>query len=115
MLSLKELLWPTFFTTICFLTTICFSLEESEREIFLNPRNFNPHPYQATGYERRIEANGNRGPVLFPTTPTDPDDPNGNSGNINADGDNSFSIDSHPYVGVVRKRKYKQAGRFHNQ
>ncbi|KAF5286100.1 hypothetical protein FQA39_LY16447 [Lamprigera yunnana] len=92
--------------------TICFSSEEYEQEVFLNPRNFNPHPYE--GYESKIRANGNRGPVLFPTTPTDPDDTNGNSGNVNENRVNGFSIDSHPYV-AVRKHKYKQGGRFHNQ
>ncbi|KAK5640302.1 hypothetical protein RI129_011113 [Pyrocoelia pectoralis] len=97
----QDLLWLLFFTRMC------FSLEESEPSIYLQPRNFNPHPYEVSGYE----TNGNRGPVLFPTTPTDPDDPNGNSGNINADGDNNLPIDP-PYVALIQNYKDKQGGRF---
>lgn len=103
-----------FYVSFCFLHALSESVEENEREIFLQPRNFNPHPYQPK-YGVRIRGGGNTGPVLFPETPPDPDDPNGNSGNINGDRDNRLSIDSHPYASVVRKHKYKQVGRFHEQ
>lgn len=85
-------------------------MEETRRAIYLQPRNFNPHPYQL-GRAADVPATRNRGPVLFPETPPDPDDPNGNSSKINL-ASNSHPIDNHPYAPLVRKNKYKQAGRF---
>ncbi|XP_031355784.1 uncharacterized protein LOC116180091 [Photinus pyralis] len=85
---------------VLFLAGLSFALEETERSIYLQPRHFNPHPYEVSGYE----TNGNRGPVLFPTTPPDPDDPSGNSNNL--------PIDDSPYTAVVRKHQREQAERF---
>ncbi|KAB0792780.1 hypothetical protein PPYR_14739 [Photinus pyralis] len=86
--------------SVLFLAGLSFALEETERSIYLQPRHFNPHPYEVSGYE----TNGNRGPVLFPTTPPDPDDPSGNSNNL--------PIDDSPYTAVVRKHQREQAERF---
>lgn len=86
---------------------LCSCVEEQEPEIFLPPRNFNPHPYQ-NGYEPR--RNGNTGPVLFPATAPGLG-VNGNSGELRTAGE-LHPIDRHPYATVAKKQRYKLAGRY---
>lgn len=94
------------------------ALEEPSPEVFLQPRNFNPHPYEL-GYDPRsgdrqvsrlreyanqIDVFGadDRGPILFPAN--------------NQPGDNRVTTDpyvvaqlkdTHPYAGVAAKKKKK--------
>lgn len=84
---------------------VCICVEEEEPEIFLAPRNFNPHPYQS-GYNAETGGNGNTGPVVFPAT-------RGADGKAaSATGRTALDADSHPYASVVKRKRYKQAGRF---
>lgn len=80
--------------------------EEQQPEIFLPPRNFNPHPYYQQ-YDGEYEAHrptGNTGPVLFP----------GGEG-VQQQQQQSHPIDLHPYAKVANKQKYKARGRYSNQ
>lgn len=85
-------------------------MEEAERAIYLQPRNFNPHPYQI-GYENEIKDSGEVEPILFPKTSLDPSQNYQNFQSAHGNGDKSF-IDSNAYTSLVRKYKYKQSGRF---
>lgn len=76
--------------------------DEQQPEIFLPPRNFNPHPYYS-GYETGRPA-GNTGPVLFP----------GGEGTSQQQGE-VHPVDFHPYAKVADRRRYKARGRFNTQ
>lgn len=82
-------------------------LESPQPEVLLQPRNFNPHPYQE-GVRVSPTAAGRLGPVLFPQ---------GVGGPINRHSALSAtlldtSVDYHPYANVARKHRIKLAGRF---
>lgn len=87
---------------------MCICVEEEEPEIFLAPRNFNPHPYQS-GYNAETRRNGNTGPVVFPAS----GEADGKT--VSLQGRNVLDADSHPYASVVKRKRYKQAGRFDGQ
>lgn len=89
---------------------MCVCLEEEEPEIFLAPRNFNPHPYQS-GYNAQTRRNGNQGPVVFPATGSG--GTNGKTASVQ--GKIALDVDNHPYASVVKRKRYKQAGRFDGQ
>ncbi|XP_018563463.1 uncharacterized protein LOC108905165 [Anoplophora glabripennis] len=101
--------WYNLLILLVIVTEVTVSLEEPHPEIFLQPRNFNPHPYEVAA------QNGERnGPVLFPPNPDD---------NLVEDRSNFVTprnfpirditpVDSHPYVKVARKHKYRVSGRF---
>ncbi|XP_044269825.1 uncharacterized protein LOC123014668 isoform X2 [Tribolium madens] len=98
-----------------FLTSVT-SVEENQPEIFLSPRNFNPHPYEA-GYDPRDASDANRlGPVVFPPSPPDEDNSvNSNVLTLERERQLNHPIDNHPYAKVARKRKYQFPGRFSQQ
>lgn len=104
---------------------ICWCLESPEPEVFLQPRNFNPHPYAeggrappaieglrrpATAVPGEAVFAGRRGPVLFPPNPGDVVQ----STTAGYDeGLGAYAEDrGHPYAGVARKQKIKLGGRF---
>lgn len=102
------MLQKSIFITI-FITNACKCIEEIAPEIYLTPRNFNPHPYEAR-YDNnaRIIPNRNNGPVLFPPTQDRPSEQyygNGISNNIN----------EHPYASVARKKMYQSDGYLRHQ
>lgn len=87
--------------------------DEHQPEIFLPPRNFNPHPYYYEqqqqqqqqhygGYESGRTA-GNTGPVLFP---------GGEGVGIQQRQGEIHPVDLHPYAKVADKHRYKARGRF---
>lgn len=79
-----------------------FSIEEPVREKNLEPRHFNPHPYQ-NGVRRRTRI----GPVVFPY-----DDENGRDVNTN------FvrpTEEVHPYQKVAKKHRKRKFGRYEAQ
>lgn len=73
---------------------VCDCIEETAPEVYLNPRNFNPHPYE-NGYNsnRNVDSNG---PVLFPITRDDQQEDYYRNGISNV-------INEHPYASVARK------------
>ncbi|XP_068909751.1 uncharacterized protein [Tenebrio molitor] len=108
--------WYSYLTMTSLLLTSVSSLEENRPAIFLSPRNFNPHPYEAN-YDLRDATDANRvGPVVFPPSPPDEDD-SVNSNVLTIERERVFThpIDNHPYARVARKRKYKLPGRFIHQ
>ncbi|XP_017774186.1 PREDICTED: uncharacterized protein LOC108560959, partial [Nicrophorus vespilloides] len=86
-----------------FALSVVSGLEEAQPEIFLPPRNFNPHPYEINAFQyNRIDvAAPNTGPVLFPS---------------NREPNAIQTQDPHPYAGVVKKKKYSLGlGRFQKE
>lgn len=78
--------------------------DEHQPEIFLPPRNFNPHPYYG-GYETGRLA-GNTGPVLFPGGEgVQQQQQQQQQGEVHP-------VDLHPYAKVADKHRYKARGRF---
>ncbi|XP_055692660.1 uncharacterized protein LOC129795431 [Lutzomyia longipalpis] len=76
--------------------------ETPEREIFLQPRHFNPHPFESTNrIDRQIQPAStsifNQGPIQFP--PTNQDVPPGGRPN-------------HPYAVVAQRNRQKSLQRF---
>ncbi|KAF7266858.1 hypothetical protein GWI33_019881 [Rhynchophorus ferrugineus] len=51
---------------VIFLIHLCYCVEEYEREYFLQPRHFNPHPY-----EHELDRIQDPGPVVFPRSDED--------------------------------------------
>ncbi|XP_044758456.1 uncharacterized protein LOC123316453 [Coccinella septempunctata] len=89
------------------------SLEEPQQEIYLHPRNFNPHPYEVDN----SRSHSARGPILFPPSPA-PETEGSNFIKIDNTRKNQHPVDSHPYPKLVRKHKYRNPGRhqeFENQ
>lgn len=96
---------PTVTILVCAIRSIS-CLESPEPEVLLQPRNFNPHPYEEGG--RALPTR--HGPVLFPAV--------GNAltsqsavpvGLLNV---GTSGVDNHPYADVARKQRIKLAGRF---
>ncbi|XP_050302072.1 uncharacterized protein LOC126740184 [Anthonomus grandis grandis] len=93
----------------------CYCTEEYQREIFLTPRNFNPHPF-----EHQLAKTQDPGPVLFPTNPEDeqPSAVNNNKYNIVTLNDPSPNLVDNTYQRVTQKIKYllnKKYGSRENQ
>ncbi|KAL1502307.1 hypothetical protein ABEB36_007473 [Hypothenemus hampei] len=92
------------FTIICMLSLpfCCWCVEEYQREFFLGPRNFNPHPY-----EYQLAKIRDPGPVVFPPGEED-DDSYSNRYNIITvdDARRKYSYDSTPYSIIKEKIKY---------
>ncbi|CAH0546774.1 unnamed protein product [Brassicogethes aeneus] len=106
---------------IIILTKIQLSMskEEPHPELYLAPRNFNPHPYEHGATSAQTSGPGN-GPVLFPRTPEDEEDNNKRQNNIitipkGFVNKNAHPVDNHPYSRVVKKNKYKLVGKYHNR
>lgn len=97
------------------------SLEEAAPEVYLQPRNFNPHPYEAGGgggggggtspAAIRIDNNG---PVVFPPNAEDNNAAQIQSNFITLSRNNN-PIDNHPYAKVAQKNRYRLPGRYHNE
>lgn len=87
-------------------TVSCHCLDEYEREYFLGPRHYNPHPYEI---EFEISRLSDTGPHTFPDTEDDDDDYNsGNRYNIISLGNQKpkYSEDNEsPYTKVSKKVK----------
>lgn len=107
-----QLLYCNLLVVLTVVVRTIVSLEEPSPEIFLQPRNFNPHPYEVIA--QKEERNG---PVLFPANPDD---------NLVENRSNFVTarnfplrdiqpVDNHPYVKVARKQKYRVRGRFHEE
>lgn len=82
-------------------------LESPQPEVLLQPRNFNPHPYQE-GVRVSPTAASRLGPVLFP-----------GGGDLTIARQSAgpatlldTGVDNHPYANVARKHRIKLAGRF---
>lgn len=82
-----------------------WSLEEPEPEIYLRPRNFNPHPYEINNSEKTA-----RGPILFPPSPP-PETEGSNFVKIDNTKISPHPVDNHPYPKLLRKHKYRQLAR----
>ncbi|CAG9768156.1 unnamed protein product [Ceutorhynchus assimilis] len=81
----------------------CYSIEQYQREIYLAPRNYNPHPYE------QLAKIQNPGPVLFPVS--DDDDQNNNRYNIVTVDNSKINNDISPYARVTQKIKYLLSSR----
>lgn len=97
-------LFLQFLCLLFFLIRSSSSLESPEPEVLLQPRNYNPHPYE-NGQGRSLGSR--RGPILFPpeVRPT-------------ATGLTFGRPDigvEHPYANVARKQRVKLAGRFSSE
>ncbi|XP_045463015.1 uncharacterized protein LOC123672779 isoform X2 [Harmonia axyridis] len=79
-------------------------LEEPHQEIYLQPRNFNPHPYEVVASRR---TSPDTGPILFPPSPP----PETEGSNFIKVDNSQHPVDSHPYPKLVRKHKYRNPGR----
>ncbi|KAL3284578.1 hypothetical protein HHI36_018735 [Cryptolaemus montrouzieri] len=104
--------------TYLFLLIICakfnhiWALEEPRQEIYLQPRNYNPHPYQVD-VQASNHITPNRGPILFPPSPA-PDVDNERSNFIRVENDRNVAphpVDNHPYPKVARKYRFRNPGR----
>ncbi|KAK9886855.1 hypothetical protein WA026_018504 [Henosepilachna vigintioctopunctata] len=87
-------------------------IEEPHREIHLQPRNFNPHPYEADlRASRRMLSD--RGPILFPPSPA-PSTEKSNFIKVEnnlINRNNGHPVDRHPYAKVANKYRFSNPGR----
>ncbi|XP_066154026.1 uncharacterized protein [Euwallacea fornicatus] len=83
-----------------FLLPFSWCTEEYQREIFLSPRNYNPHPY-----EHQLTKIQNPGPVVFPLNPDGEESVLNNRYNIITvdNAGRKYPIDITPYAKVAEK------------
>lgn len=94
---------------------IVICIEENRQEIYLEPRNFNPHPYEIDGNIPQESLDSRRnGPILFPASPAP--EPEGRSNFVslrNSNGRNlGHPVDQHPYSKVADKYRYVNPARY---
>lgn len=86
-------------------------VEEPEPEVFLPPRNFNPHPYEAKTNLR------DSGPVVFPNNQEDDNEARGRNNIVTIPRQTGHPVDNHPYPKVATKNRYtsRLAGKYHRK
>ncbi|XP_049818941.1 uncharacterized protein LOC109599405 isoform X2 [Aethina tumida] len=96
---------------ISILVPASLCVEEPEPEVFLPPRNFNPHPYEAKTNLR------DSGPVVFPNNQEDDNEARGRNNIVTIPRQTGHPVDNHPYPKVATKNRYtsRLAGKYHRK
>lgn len=103
--------WETLLFFLFVIVERVASLEEVAPEVYLQPRNFNPHPYETGGGGGPTGADNN-GPAVFPTNSEDNAPVQSNFITLSR---NNHPVDNHPYVKVAQKNQYRLPGKYHTE